>query len=97
MVRHPYPVTVRLHWIMGDRWGEIDAAYHASPVPLMKMSASRRLGFVHVWCLERIAPAKLSEWQADMVDILPWQTTQSTAAEALESESFFAMQSKGNG
>lgn len=88
---------IRLHWIMADRWSEIDVAYHASPTPLLKMSPARMLGFVRVWCHERIAPAKLSEWQAEMVDLLPWQTTQSAAAVDLESESFFAMAAKGNG
>lgn len=53
------------------------------------------MNFVYSWCIERVEHDKLDEWLTDLNDLLPWQDSTSEAAVNLESESFFAMQSKG--
>jgi hypothetical protein len=52
---------------------------------------------VYAWCIERVDPDKLDEWHTDLNDLLDWQDADSSAAEELESESFFAMQAKSGG
>ena len=73
-----------------SRWDLIDAHYHASPVPLLRMKAHRLANLTYAWAIERVAPDKLEEWERDMNDLLPWQDSDSETAEQIESESFFA-------
>lgn len=87
--------TVRLCQIAADRWEEIDAHYHASPVPLLRMGPRRFASMVYVWCIERVPPEKLEQWIADLSEPLPWQDGDDDAGAELESASFFAMQGKG--
>lgn len=95
MVRPPYPVAVRLCGIAAERWAELDAVYHASPTPLLRMPPHRYLNMVYSWCIERIEADKLEDWLVELADLLPWQDADSEAAVNLESESFLAMQAKG--
>ena len=94
MVRPPYPAAVRLCCIAAERWPELDAFYHASPTPLLRLRPHRYLNFVYAWAIERVPYDKLDDWKAELVDLLPWQDASSAAAEELESASFFAMQGK---
>jgi hypothetical protein len=52
---------------------------------------------VYAWAIERVEHDKLDDWLAELTDLLPWQDSTSEAAANLESESFLAMQAKGNG
>lgn len=89
-------MTVRLFWIAADYWPLIDAYYHASPVPLLRMPHSRFLNMVYSWAITHIVESdKFHEWHDEMNDLLPWQDVTSEAAVNLESDSFFAMQAKG--
>lgn len=88
-------MAVRLCEIAAIRWGDIDAAYHASPVPLLKMPPYRLASMVYAWAIERVSPDKVDDWIAELNDLLPWQDTASEAAINIESESFFAMQAQG--
>lgn len=90
-------MAVRLCLLAAERWDEIDAHYHASPTPLLRMSPHRYLNMVYSWAIERVPHDKLDDWKLELVDLLPWQDTQSEAAAELESDSFFAMQAKGGG
>jgi len=94
VVRPPYPVAVRLCIILSERWPEIEAAYHASPRPLLRLSPPSILNYVYTWCIERVPHDDLDQWLEDLVDLLPWQDSTSAAAEAVESASFFAMQAR---
>lgn len=94
MVRPPYPAVVRLCLLASERWGEIAAAYHASPVPLLRLKPHMYLNYVYTWALERVPPDKVDDWNAELVDLLPWQDSQSLAAEEIESASFYAMMSR---
>jgi hypothetical protein len=78
--------------IAAERWGEISAAYYHPGHNLLREKPYLLLSLVYTWCLERIAPDKIEEWLEDLRELLPWQDSSSAAAEALESESFFAMQ-----
>lgn len=49
---------------------------------------------VYAWAVERVPPEKLEEWEAELVDLLPWQDSASEAAVQMESDSFFNMMSK---
>lgn len=93
MVRPPYPVAVRLCQILADRWPEIDAAYYQ--INMLRQKPHRIANLVYAWCIERVDPEKLDDWKSELMDLLPWQDVQSEAATQLESDSFFAMQSKG--
>lgn len=89
-------MVVRLcSYYLAPRWAEIDAHYHASPVPLLRMRGHRLLSMVYAWAIERIPSDKLDDWLVEMNDLLPWQDIESEAAINLESESFFAAQAKG--
>jgi hypothetical protein len=50
---------------------------------------------VYAWAIERVDPEKLDDWEQELVDLLPWQDSQSEAAAEIESESFMSMQAKG--
>jgi hypothetical protein len=39
-----------------------------------------------------VDPEKLDEWKVELVDLLPWQDSSTSAAVDAESDSFFAMQ-----
>ena len=93
--RPPYPAIVRLCLIAAERWAEIDAAYYQTN--LLRLRPHRFLNLVYTWCVERLEPDKLDDWHAELVDLLPWQDSNSEAAINLESESFLAMQAKGGG
>lgn len=93
MVRHPYQRAVRLCVLASDRWSEIDAAYYQ--INLMRQPPWRIVSLVNAWALPRIEHGKLSEWEAELLELLPWQDTDSQAAIDLESESFFNMQARG--
>lgn len=88
-------MAVRLCEIAADRWAELDAEYHASPIPLLRMPPHRFLNMVYSWCIERVPADKLADWLAELEDLLPWQDVNSEAAVNLESESFLAMAAKG--
>jgi len=96
VVRQPYPVAVRLCWVLGERWPEIDAAYYQ--IRLLRERPHRLANLVYTWCVERIGDQEaLDEWKQELVDLLPWQDAQSEAAAESESESFMDMQAKGAG
>ena len=97
MVRPPYPVAVRLCVIASERFGELDAHYHALPTPLLRLPPHRYLNMVYSWVIERVPHDKLEDWLRDLEDLLPWQDTSSEAAADIESESFMAMAAKGGG
>lgn len=86
---------VKLCFLGAERWDQIDAHYHASPVPLLRMAPHRYLNMVYSWAIERINPEKLDEWRDELHELLPWQDINSEAAINIESDSFFAMQAKG--
>jgi hypothetical protein len=50
---------------------------------------------VYSWCIERVDPESLDDWEAELVDLLPWQDSSSEAAANMESESFMNMMAKG--
>jgi hypothetical protein len=50
---------------------------------------------VYSWAIERVNPEKIDDWEAELVELLPWQDTTSAAAEEIESESFMNMMAKG--
>lgn len=93
MVRPPYAAAVRLCTIAADRWAELDAAY--PNVNLVRLRPHRFANFVYAWCIERVDPDGLDDWKAELLDLLPWQDSQSEAAANLESDSFMAMMAKG--
>ncbi len=93
MVRPPYPAVVRLCTIAAERWGELAAAYYQ--ISLLRQKPHQFANLVYAWCIERVAYDKLDDWEADLVDLLPWQDAQSTAAEEIESASFMSMMGKG--
>lgn len=93
MVRPPYPVAVRLCTIASERWDEIRAAYYQ--INLLRERPHAFAGMVYAWAIERVEHDKFDEWIADLHELLPWQDSDSEAAEQLESQSFFNMQSKG--
>jgi hypothetical protein len=90
VVRPPYPAAVRLCAIASERWAELDAAYYS--INLARQKPYRFCNLVYAWCIERVDPEKLDEWKLDLVDLLPWQDSSSSAAIESESDSFFAMQ-----
>lgn len=92
MVRHPYPVAVRLCTIASERWPELDAAYYQ--INLLRQTPRRFVGLVYAWCIERVAHDKIEEWERDLRDPLPWQDADSEAAIQAESDSFMAMMAK---
>lgn len=94
MVRPPYPVVVRLCTIAAERWDEIDAEYHALPVPLLRQPLHRFAGLIWAWCIVRVEHDKIEEWEQEMNDLLPWQDSTSEAAVNAESDSFMAMMNK---
>jgi len=95
VVRPPYPAVVRLCALASTRWAEIDAAYYQ--INLLRQKPHRFVNLVYAWAIERVPHDKLEQWEMDLVDLLPWQDATSTAAETIESDSFFAMQARGGG
>lgn len=90
MVRPPYPVAVRLCWIAALRWDQIESHYHATTIPLLRLTPAAFAGRIYSWAIERVEHDKLDEWEQDMIDLLPWQDSTSAAAEDIESASFYA-------
>ena len=78
MVRPPYAAVVRLCVIASQRWAEIDAAYYQ--ITLLRQSPHRFANLVYSWAIERVEHDKLDEWLAELIDLLPWQDTNSEAA-----------------
>lgn len=72
-----------------ERWAEIDAAYYQTN--LLRLSPSRFLNLVYAWCVERMDPEKLDEWNAELLELLPWQDSDSDAGADIESNSFMSM------
>lgn len=77
--------------IAAERWGEIVAAYYHPGYNLLREKPYILYGLVYVWAIERVAPDKIEEWLEDLRELLPWQDADSSAAEALESASFYNM------
>lgn len=95
MVRPPYPAVVRLCTLAAERWALIDAAYYQTN--LLRLPPHRFLNMVYAWAVERVDPEKYDEWELELVDLLPWQDSQSAAAEELESKSFMGLMALGGG
>lgn len=89
MVRPPYQVAIRLCDIAVARWAELDAAYYQ--VDLLSLRPYRLLNLVYTWCIERVPQDRLESWLEELHDLLPWQDSDSAAAEQVESESFMNM------
>lgn len=94
MVRHPYPRAVKLSALLSDRFREITSAYYLIP-NLLALPGWKLMSMVYSWAIERVDPEKLDEWIVELDDLLPWQDSNTEAAEEIESASFFDMQSKG--
>jgi hypothetical protein len=74
----------------------LDAAYFQ--IDLVRQRPHRFANLVYAWCVERVDPERLEEWQLELADLLPWQEdAESAAAAAAESDSFLAMQARGGG
>lgn len=93
MVRPPYGAAVRLCGIAEEFWPRIAAAYYQ--INVLRQPPHQFANLVYAWAVERISSDKIEEWHTELNDLLPWQDATSPAAEALESESFLAMQAKG--
>lgn len=52
---------------------------------------------VYSWAIERVEHDKLDDWKAELIELLPWQDSNSEAATDIESASFYAMQARGGG
>lgn len=92
MVRHPYPVAIKLCAIAAERWNELIAAYYQ--INLVKQSPARFVGLVYAWCVERVPHDKIEEWERDLQEPLPWQDSESESSIQAESDSFMAMMAK---
>lgn len=95
--RPPYTACVYLCIIAADRWSELAAAYFFPGHSLLREPLHQFLNLVYSWCIERVEPAKLDDWKAGLLELLPWQDADSDAAEAIESDSFMNMKAKGGG
>jgi hypothetical protein len=95
VVRTPYPAAVRLCYIAAERWAEIATSYYRPGHSLLRERPHQLLNLVYSWCIERVDPDKLDEWLIELHELLEWQDADSETAINLESESFFAMQSRG--
>lgn len=84
---------MRLCSLAATFWPLIDASYYQ--INLLRQPPARFLGLVYAWAIERVESDKRDEWEMELVDLLPWQSSASEAAIQMESESFFAMQGKG--
>jgi hypothetical protein len=71
VVRPPYPVTVRLTLIAGERWPEIDGETALKGVDLTRIPLDRYLNAIYVWCLERIEPDKRDQWLFQLAQPIP--------------------------
>lgn len=76
MGRTPYQIALRLYAIAAERWAEIDAAY--SGVDILRLPIHRFLNYVYAWCVERINPEKLEQWQWELEQPLPGQEKKPT-------------------
>lgn len=90
--RPPYQAVVRLCWVAADYFGLIEAAHPT--LDLLRLPPRKFLNIVYLWVIERIPYDRIAEWQAELVELLPWQDSQSAAAEELESASFMAAYNK---
>lgn len=93
MVRPPYQAVVRLCGIAAERWAQLESAYYQ--INLLRQPPHRFTNLVYAWAIERVAHDKLDDWEAELIDLLPWQDATSEAATNLESESFMSMMAKG--
>lgn len=93
MVRPPYPAVVRLCAFASSQWAQIEASYYQ--INLLRQRPHRFTNLVYAWAVERIPSDDLDDWLLELVELLPWQDSQSEAAINLESESFFDMMRKG--
>lgn len=96
MVRPPYPTVLRLCSYAAVKWPEIEASYYQ--INLFKEKPSRFIRLVYAWFLQRIDPEKRDEFDMELAEMMPWQSTDTDAAIDIESESFAAfMNSSGGG
>lgn len=56
----------------------------------MRQPMWRFVSLTYAWAIELVPPDQLKDWEFELVDLLPWQDSQSEAAIQLESDSFFA-------
>lgn len=94
MVLHPYRRVVRLCALAADKFKELSAAYYQID-NLLALPLWKFMSLVYSWCIERVPPDDLEKWLADLDDLLPWEDTDSAAAEDIESASFMNMMAKG--
>lgn len=86
MVRPPYQAAVRLCTIAADRWPQIEAAYYQ--INLLRQPPYRFVNLVYAWAIEHVEADKIEEWEAELIDLLPWQESSGNAGAELESDSF---------
>lgn len=67
----PYAAAVRLYFICGERWPEIDAFYPNTD--LLRLPTHQFLNYVYAWCLTQIDPEKREEWIRDLNEPFPGQ------------------------
>lgn len=93
---------MRLCSLAAAYWSQLDAHYFnienaRGKRGLLHQPPARFVGLTYAWAIERVAPEKVEDWEFELVDLLPWQDSQSEAATEIESDSFFAMMATGGG
>jgi hypothetical protein len=86
----PYRVALRLYAVAAERWAELDADYIA--VDLIRLPPHRFLNCVYKWCLDRIDPEKVEDWEMMLSAPLPGEKPAKPTESELEAEGAAFMQ-----
>lgn len=91
---------MRLCSLASHYWPQLDAAYYnivddRGRRGLLRQHPARFVSLVYAWAVERVDPEGLEDWEFGLVDLLPWQDSQSEAAAQMESDTFMANRGRG--
>jgi hypothetical protein len=92
VVRPPYEVALRLCFIAGERWAEIDGEAALQGANLIGLPLDRFCNAIYVWAIQRIDSDGLDEFRARLHEPLPGRKPSAESVK-IEMEAFAAFAS----
>lgn len=97
VVGKPYEVTIRLYSLVSYRWRAFDGWCIQHRIDPLELSPRRFCNLIYFWCIERVQPDKLEEFEMMLTQPLPGRERRSEQLAEEDGQMFMALMGQVNG